>query len=253
MKIATWNVNSLKVRLEDVLTWLSAQQPDILCLQEIKLLNENFPLEPLEAAGYTCSVSGQKTYNGVATLSKKPQKDIVTDFPHYQDESRRVLCSTIGDVRVLNLYVPNGQSVGSEKYQYKLEWFKHCHAFIQSELKKHDKLIVLGDFNVAPEDQDVYDPKAWAGAILCSEGERKALQSLYHLGLKDTFRLFDQPKESYSWWDFRTRAFSRNAGLRIDLILASEAICKQAKDSWIDIEPRTWERPSDHTPVVLEF
>jgi len=251
MKIATWNVNSLKVRLPDVLSWLKTAQPDVLCLQEIKMLNENYPYAELEAAGYTSIASGQKTYNGVATLSKTPQADPIFDFPHLEDLQRRVLCSTIDGVRILNIYVPNGQSVGSEKYDYKLNWLKHCRDFIAQEMKKHEKLIVLGDFNIAPDDRDVYDPKAWEGSILCSQGERDALGAILDLGLQDTFRLFEQPKDAYSWWDFRTRAFSRNHGLRIDLILGTDAIGKIAKDSWIDIEPRTWERPSDHTPVVL--
>jgi exodeoxyribonuclease-3 len=253
MKIATWNVNSLKVRLEDVITWLQSAQPDILCLQEIKMLTENYPFEALEAVGYTSIASGQKTYNGVATLSKLPQTDPVFEFPDMNDEARRVLCTTIGDCRVLNIYVPNGQSVGSEKYDYKLSWLKHCRDFIAQECEKHPKLIVLGDFNIAPDDRDVYDPQAWKDSILCSLHERDALNALLDLGLQDTFRIFEQPAGAYSWWDFRTRAFATNKGLRIDLILATDAVSKTAQDSWIDIEPRTWERPSDHTPVVFEF
>jgi len=253
MKIATWNVNSLKVRLPDVLTWLKSAQPDVLCLQEIKMLTENYPFKELEDAGYTSIASGQKTYNGVATLSKIPQTDPVFDFPDLADPSRRILCSTIGDVRVLNIYVPNGQSVGSDKYDYKLNWLKHCCDFIAAEFQQHEKLIVLGDFNIAPEDRDIHDPITWAGHILCSKSEREAFNAILDVGLQDTFRLFDQPKACYSWWDFRTRAFASNRGWRIDLILGTNAIGKTAKDSWIDIEPRTWERPSDHTPVVLEF
>jgi exodeoxyribonuclease-3 len=253
MKIATWNVNSLKVRLPDVLAWLKTAEPDILCLQEIKMLEENYPHEALEAAGYTSLVSGQKTYNGVATLTRKKQSHPCFDFPDFEDPQRRILCSTLEDLRILNIYVPNGQSVGSDKYDYKLSWLDHLQAFIREELKQHERLIVLGDFNIAPEDQDVYDPITWEGAILCSEGERKALKAILDTGLQDTFRLFEQPKDAYSWWDFRTRAFSRNHGLRIDLILGSPAIVQNAKDSWIDVEPRTWERPSDHTPVILEF
>lgn len=253
MKIATWNVNSLKVRLPDVLTWLKSAQPDILCLQELKITTDKYPFAELEAAGYQSIASGQKTYNGVATLSKTEQSDPVLDFPDFDDPQRRVLCSTINGVRVLNLYVPNGQSVGSEKYDYKLTWLKHLRNFVAAELKQHEKMIVLGDFNIVPDDRDVYDPKAWEGSILCSQPERDALNALLDTGLQDTFRLFDQPADAYSWWDFRTRAFATNRGLRIDLILGTDAIGKTAKDSWIDIEPRTWERPSDHTPVVLEF
>lgn len=251
MKIATWNVNSLKVRLNDVLAWLKTNQPDVLCLQEIKMLEENYPFKQLEAAGYSSFASGQKTYNGVATLSKMPQTDPVFDFPGFDDPQRRVLCSTIGDVRVINLYVPNGQSVGSEKYEYKLNWLKHCRDFIEQELRQHEKLIILGDFNIAPEDRDVYNPIAWEGSVLCSQPEREALKAILDLGLKDTFRLFEQPQSAYSWWDFRTRGFAKNQGLRIDLILGSQAIVETAQDAWIDIEPRTWERPSDHTPVVF--
>jgi exodeoxyribonuclease-3 len=253
MKIATWNVNSLKVRLNDVLSWVSSARPDILCLQEIKMLADNYPFEALEKAGYTSIVSGQKTYNGVATLSKTPQTDLVFDFPDFDDPARRILCSTIHDIRVLNIYVPNGQSVGSEKYEYKLNWLKHCREFIMQEMKKHDKLIVLGDFNIAPEDRDIHDPITWKGHILCSDAEREAYKQILELGLQDTFRLFDQPPAQYSWWDFRTFAFAKNKGWRIDLILGSHEITLSAKDSWIDVEPRTWERPSDHTPVIFEF
>jgi exodeoxyribonuclease-3 len=253
MKIATWNVNSLKVRLPQVLDWLAAEQPDILCLQEIKIETKNFPHQELKEAGYEAIASGQKTYNGVATIAKQAQIDTVTDFPGFDDPQRRVLASTIGDVRVLNLYVPNGQDVGTEKYAYKLEWFKHMRKFAAVQLKKYPKMIVLGDFNVAPKDEDVYDPKKWEGRILCSEPEREALAKTFELGFDDSFRLFEQPANTFSWWDYRTRAFSGNRGLRIDLILSSAEISKTAKACWVDIEPRTWERPSDHTPVVLQF
>jgi exodeoxyribonuclease-3 len=253
MKIATWNVNSLKVRLPQVLEWLQAEQPDVLALQEIKMETKNFPHEELRQAGYEAIASGQKTYNGVATLTKNPQTDTITDFPGFDDPQRRILASTIDGVRVLNLYVPNGQEVGSEKYAYKLQWFKHMQKFVKDQLKKYPKMIILGDFNVAPKDEDVYDPKRWEGRILCSDKEREAINKTLEIGFTDAFRLFEQAPNTFSWWDYRTRAFSGNRGLRIDLILTSEAISKTAKNCWVDIEPRTWERPSDHTVVVLDF
>ncbi len=253
MKIATWNVNSLKVRLPHVLEWLANVQPDILSLQEIKMETKNFPHKELAEAGYEAIASGQKTYNGVATLAKIPQTETATDFPGYDDPQRRILVSTIDGVRVLNLYIPNGQEVGSEKYAYKMQWLENMQAFVKDQLSKYPKMIILGDFNIAPDDADVYDPKRWEGRILCSDQERDALQKTMALGLQDAFRLFEQPPETFSWWDYRTRAFSGNRGLRIDLILTSAAIAKQAKACWVDIEPRTWERPSDHTPVILEF
>lgn len=253
MKIATWNVNSLKVRLPHVLSWLKTAQPDVLCLQEIKMVTEAYPFEALEDAGYQSIASGQKTYNGVAILSKQSQEDPITDFPGLADEQRRILATTIDGVRVLNVYVPNGQEVGSEKYDYKLKWFKAMHDFVAAEMKQYDKMVIVGDFNVAPDDRDVYDPKAWEGRILCSKPERDALQKIMDCGLEDAYRIFDQDGGTYSWWDYRTRAFAANRGLRIDLVLVSPGVAKTAKDCWVDIEPRSWERPSDHTPVVLEF
>lgn len=253
MKIATWNVNSLKVRLPHVLDWLESEQPDALCLQEIKMLTEAFPHDAFEALGYQAIVSGQKTYNGVATLTKKPQTDVVTDFPDLDDPQRRILASTVNGVRILNVYVPNGQDVGTDKYAYKLNWLSHMRDFIAAELKKHKKMVILGDFNIAPADEDVYDPKKWEGRILCSDKEREALQAILKTGVQDVFRLFEQPKEAYSWWDYRTYAFAGNRGLRIDLILVSKAVAETAENSWVDIEPRALERPSDHAPVILTF
>lgn len=253
MKIATWNVNSLNVRLPHVLEWLGSAEPDVLVLQEIKQVTEAFAADRFSEAGYRAVANGQKTYNGVAVISRDEATDIVTDFPGFEDPQRRILAATIGDVRVVNLYVPNGHSVGSEKYEYKLGWLRALKDFLSAELETHEKLVVLGDFNIAPDDRDVYDPEKWGDAILCSPAERAALQEVLALGLTDVFRQFDQEDKSFSWWDYRAAGFRRNAGLRIDLILASPAMSENCKTSYIDREPRTWERPSDHTPVIAEF
>ena len=253
MKIATWNVNSLKVRLPQVLDWLAAAQPDVLCLQETKLTDDNFPAAEIEASGYNVVYSGQKTYNGVAIISKGKADDIITDVPGLEDPQRRILGATIGGVRVLDLYVVNGQEVGSEKFVHKLHWLEQVTDHIREQLKQHQRLIVLGDFNIAPDDRDVHDPEAWHERILCSTPERTALQKILDLGMADTFRLFEQDDNSYSWWDYRAAAFRRNRGLRIDLILASPALTEACLACHIDKEPRGLERPSDHTPVVAEF
>jgi exodeoxyribonuclease-3 len=253
MKIATWNVNSLNVRLPHVLEWLLAHEPDVLVLQEIKQLTEAFPADAFTEAGYQSIASGQKTYNGVATICRDEPRDPVTDFPGFEDPQRRMLATTINDVRVIDLYVPNGQAVGTEKYEYKLNWLDALRDFLKSELQAHAKLVVLGDFNIAPEDRDVYDPEKWGEEVLCSPPERKALGELIKLGLSDVFRQFDQAEKSFSWWDYRAAGFRRNAGLRIDLILASPEMAEACQASYIDREPRTWERPSDHTPVIAEF
>ncbi len=253
MKIATWNVNSLNVRLPHVLEWLASAEPDVLVLQEIKQVTESFSLESFTKAGYQGVASGQKTYNGVAVISRKPAADPVTDFPGFEDPQRRILASTIDGVRVINLYVPNGHSVGSEKYEYKLGWLAALRGFLAEEMKAHEKLVVLGDFNIAPEDRDVYDAEKWGDDILCSPAERAALGELLQLGLTDVYRNFEQPEKAFSWWDYRRAGFQRNAGLRIDLILTSDAMTAACQSSSIDREPRTWERPSDHTPVIAEF
>jgi exodeoxyribonuclease-3 len=252
-KIATWNVNSLKVRLGHVLDWLAAEKPDVLALQETKTVDENFPVEQIEAAGYQAAFAGQKTYNGVATLSLVPGEEIVTDLPGLEDPQRRILASTIDGVRVLDVYVPNGSEVGSEKYAYKLDWLEKLRGFVSAELSRHPRLVVLGDFNIAPEDRDVHDPEAWQGKILCSDPERAALGALLELGLSDLFRRFDQEERLFSWWDYRMMGFRRNHGLRIDLILGSKALAEACTSCRIDKEPRRLERPSDHTPVVAEF
>jgi exodeoxyribonuclease-3 len=253
MKIATWNVNSLKVRLPHVLDWLAASQTDILCLQETKTIDENFPVDDIEATGYHVVFSGQKTYNGVAIISKEEAADIITDVAGLDDPQRRILGATIGGVRVLNLYVVNGQEVGSEKYAHKLHWLDKVTDYISEQLQQFERFVVLGDFNIAPDDRDVHDPEAWHERILCSTPEREALQKILDLGLVDTFRLFDQEEQSYSWWDYRAAGFRRNRGLRIDLVLASKALADSCRTCSIDKEPRRLERPSDHTPVIAEF
>ena len=253
MKIATWNVNSMNVRLPHVLEWLAANSPDVLVLQEIKQVTEAFPVDALREVGYESIASGQKTYNGVAVISKTLPVDPLTDFPGFDDPQRRVLASTVNGVRIVDLYVPNGQSVGSEKFDYKLGWLAALHRFLEQEIARHDKLVVLGDFNIAPADEDVHDPEKWGEDILCSPQEREALGKLLDLGLTDVFRKFEQPEKCFSWWDYRAAGFRRNAGLRIDLILTSASMAANCIGSHVDKEPRAWERPSDHAPVVAEF
>ena len=236
-----------------MLEWLQSAKPDVLVLQEIKQITDKFATEAFAELGYNALASGQKTYNGVAVISRSEVTDPVTDFPGFEDPQRRILAATIDGVRVVNLYIPNGQSVGSEKYEYKLNWLAALEKFLAAELKTHDKLVVLGDFNIAPEDRDVYDAEKWGEDILCSPAERAALASLINLGLADVFRQFEQAENTFSWWDYRAAGFRRNAGLRIDLILASTVLATACEASYVDREPRTWERPSDHTPVVAEF
>ena len=253
MKIASWNVNSLKVRLPQVLDWLAKQQPDVLALQETKTPDEKFPLEEIQAAGYQAHYSGQKTYNGVAVLSKSPACDPLTDIPGLDDPQRRILAVGVDALRVVNLYVVNGQEVGSEKFRYKLHWLEQVSAYLRTQLAEHRYLVVLGDFNIAPEDRDVHDPELWREKILCSTPEREAFGKMLDAGLLDVFRLFDQADRSFSWWDYRAAGYRRNRGLRIDLILASRALAELCTASVIDTGPRGLERPSDHTPVLAEF
>ncbi len=253
LKIATWNVNSLRVRLPHVLDWVASNNPDVLALQETKLIDEDFPVAVLREAGYEVVFSGQKTYNGVAILSRQPAQDIVRDFADMVDPQRRVLGVTIGDTRIYNLYIPNGESLISNKYHYKLGWLEKLAAHLSVESQKYANIIVLGDFNIAPEDRDVHDPLEWQGKVLFSEPERSAYQKLLGLGFQDCFRLHDQPDNAYSWWDYRMNAFKRNRGLRIDIILATEPLALKCVNCHIDPVPRGWERPSDHTPVVAEF
>lgn len=253
MKIATWNVNSLKVRLPQLVVWLAIRTPDIVCLQETKSEDLNFPAGDIQAVGYHAVFLGQKAYNGVAILSKQPIEVVTTSIPGFTDEQKRVLAVTVDGVRIVCAYIPNGESIESPKYTYKLGWLRAFNAWIGQEMKQHPRLAVLGDYNIAPEDRDVFDPKAWKDKVLCSEPERDAFRELQSLGLKDSFRLFGQPEKSYSWWDYRMNAFKRNLGLRIDHILLSEALAKQCVACTIDREMRANERPSDHAPVVAEI
>lgn len=254
-KIASWNVNSIKIRLEQVLRWLEKVQPDVLALQETKVTDDNFPADAIEAAGYSVVFSGQKTYNGVALLAKKPLKitQCVTDIPGLDDPQRRILAATINGVRILNLYVVNGSTVGSDKFDYKLDWLDKVTHWVEKEAAKNPKFVILGDFNIAPDDRDVYDPKAWHERILCSTPERNALKKMLAIGFIDSFRLFEQEEKSFSWWDYRGGGFNSNMGLRIDLILSSTKLAEQCTDCWIDTEPRGWERPSDHAPVIAAY
>lgn len=253
MKLATWNVNSLKVRLPQVLAWAGKQRPDVLCLQETKLEDANFPGAQIEAAGYRALFSGQKTYNGVAILSREAGEDVLTAIPSFPDEQKRVLAATIAGLRIVCLYVPNGESVASEKYQYKLRWLAAVHDWLAAELSRNARLAVLGDFNIAPEARDVHDPQLWEGRVLFSEPEREALRKLTDVGLNDSFRLFEQPAGAFTWWDYRMNGFRRKMGLRIDHILLSEPLARQCTSCTIDVEPRGAERPSDHAPVVAEL
>ena len=256
-KIASWNVNSLKVRLPQVLEWLAAQQPEVLCLQETKLEDKAFPLAEIEAAGYHAAFAGQRTYNGVAILSRQPLLAVTRGMAGYDDPQQRVISASIatdaGPLRIVCVYVPNGQAVGSEKYAYKLGWLAHAAAWLRQELVSYPRLVVLGDFNIAPEDRDVHDPLAWKGQILCSEPERLALRALLDLGLVDAFRCFEQAEKSFSWWDYRMQGFRRNHGLRIDLTLISQNLRDLCRASSIDKEARRAERPSDHAPVLVEL
>jgi exodeoxyribonuclease III len=252
-RIATWNVNSLRVRLPQALQWLRSEQPDVLALQETKLEDANFPLDEILAAGYQAVFSGQKTYNGVATLSKRRASNILMEIPGYADTQRRILFAEINGISVLNLYAPNGSEVGSDKYAYKLEWFSHLQPFVRELLYRNCNLIVLGDFNIAPEDRDVHDPAEWDGKVLVSGPERAEFRKLLDQGFVDSFRLFEQEAQSFSWWDYRAASFRRNRGLRIDHILSSRALAACCTSCRIDRRPRGLEKPSDHTPVIAEF
>ncbi len=253
MKLATWNVNSLRVRLPQVIDWLETHQPDVLCLQETKVQDENFPLDEITAAGYQSVFVGQKTFNGVALLSKQTGEDVVTAIPELDDVQKRVIAATYVDVRVICVYIPNGESVESDKYQYKINWLRALHEWLQEEIVKHPKLALLGDYNIAPEDQDTYDAVAWKDKVLCSQPERDAYHGLLNLGLVDSFRMFEQPDQSFTWWDYRMMAFRRNRGMRIDHILLSETLSHHCVSCVIDRSVRKLERPSDHAPVMVEL
>jgi exodeoxyribonuclease-3 len=250
MKLATWNVNSLKVRLPQLLDWLASSQADVVCLQETKLEDANFPRSEIEAAGYQVAFSGQKTYNGVAIVSRAPLEDVQAGIPGFADEQKRVLAATVDGIRTVCVYIPNGQSLDSEKYLYKLSWLNALNAWLKDELTRYPHVALLGDYNIAPEDRDVHDPAAWEGNVLVSEPEREQFRALLGLGLQDAFRLFEQPEKSFSWWDYRAAGFRRNLGLRIDHILLSPQLAARCTTAEIDKAPRKLERPSDHTPVV---
>lgn len=253
MKIASWNVNSLKVRLEHVLKWSKQNSPDVLALQETKLTDENFPKQAIEDAGFYVVYSGQPTYNGVAIISSSEATDVITDIKGLDDPQRRILAATIDDVRIINLYVVNGSEPDSEKYEYKMHWLEKVTDFIAEQMQAHENVVVLGDFNIAPDDRDVYDPNYWRGKILCTDKERAKLENILDLGFDDSFRLLHDGAGHYSWWDYRMAGFQRNLGLRIDLILTNEPMSEMLTSAYIDKQPRAWERPSDHTPVVAEF
>ena len=254
MKLATWNINSLKVRLPQVLDWLQANPVDALCLQELKLADDKFPLDAFTELGYRACWAGQKTYNGVAIVSRHEAEQVQRNLPNFEDHQQRVIAANLpsaaGDIRVVSAYCPNGQAVGSEKYEYKLKWFAALREWLASQLEQYPRLVVLGDYNVAPGDEDVHDPAKWEGQVLVSEPEREAFNSLLELGFADAFRQFEQPEKSFSWWDYRQLAFRRNAGVRIDHVLLSTALTPWCTACVIDKEPRRNEQPSDHAPVV---
>ena len=252
MKITTWNVNSLNVRLPHLEQWLRSAAPDIVGLQETKLEDHRFPDTALAELGYRSVFAGQKTYNGVAILARGSIEDVQVGIPGFDDEQKRVIAATVEGVRIVNLYVVNGQDVGTDKYAYKLRWLDAVHDWLAAELARHPRLVVLGDFNIAPDDRDVYDPKVWNDDhILTSSAERDALKRLYALGLHDAFRLRSDEAGVFSWWDYRMGGLRRNLGLRIDLTLVSDALRDAVADAGIDREPRSWERPSDHTPAFV--
>jgi exodeoxyribonuclease III len=253
VKLASWNVNSLKVRLPHLLDWLAAAKPDVVCLQETKTEDAGFPREAIEAAGYRVVFCGQKTYNGVAILSRLEPLEVQHGIPNFADDPKRLIAATVGDLRVVCAYAPNGQSLESDKFVYKLRWYEALTTWMKDELVRHPRLAILGDFNIAPEDRDVHNPKRWEGGIHVSPPEREALGRLLGAGFADAFRLFEQPEKEFSWWDYRLNAFQRGWGLRIDLILLSKELAARCRASSIDKAPRALERPSDHTPVIAEL
>lgn len=253
LKVASWNVNSINVRLNQVLDWFETHQIDVLALQETKVMDPNFPQQLFQERGLHISFSGQKTYNGVAIISRSPMEHILTDIPQLEDTQRRILAATIGDLRILNLYVPNGSTVNSEKYLYKLNWLEKITEFIQLEMKEHENLIILGDFNIAPADLDVHNPTEWEGSVLVSPAERSSLQQILNLGFCDIFRHLNPNIQEYTWWDYRAASFRRNRGLRIDLILVTQPLLSRCQHCKIDLEPRKHQQPSDHAPLMIEL
>jgi exodeoxyribonuclease-3 len=254
MKLATWNVNSVAARLPVVLKWLGEAQPDVLCLQETKCTDDKFPTDAFAELGYESATFGQRTYNGVAILSRAPLTKVQRGFPDDDETAHaRLLAATTGGIRVVNVYIPNGAFVGSDKFFFKLDWMRRLRAFFDEGYKKTERVLLCGDFNVAPEERDVHDPKQWQGKILFSRREREALALIKDWGLEDAFRLHTEEGGHFSWWDYRAGSFRRNTGLRIDHIWTSAKLAADCTASWIDKEPRSWERPSDHTPVLAEF
>ncbi|PYE53167.1 exodeoxyribonuclease III [Deinococcus yavapaiensis] len=252
-KLATWNVNSLNVRLAQVLDWLAEHEPDVLALQETKVPDDRFPLAELQAAGYHVAYSGQRAYNGVAILTREVTSDVSVGIPGFEDEQRRVIGATVRGVRIACLYVPNGQVVGSDKFEYKLGWLHAAREFLRAELAVHERLAVVGDFNIAPAERDVHDPRRWEGKVLFSDVERAAFAGLLDLGLSDAFRLFEQPAKVFSWWPYGKVGFPRNLGLRIDHVLVSSTLAGECRECRVDTRPRAHERPSDHAPVIAQF
>jgi exodeoxyribonuclease-3 len=252
-RLATWNVNSLKVRLPHLLDWLATEKPDVMCLQETKTEDANFPATELRAAGYESVFCGQKSYNGVAILARATLAGVQHGIPNFADDPKRVIAATVGQLRVICIYAPNGQSLESEKYVYKLRWYEALAAWLKDELERDSRIAMLGDFNVAPEDRDVHNPKRWEGEIHVSAPERAAFRRLLELGFSDAFRLFPQPEKEFSWWDYRLKAFERGWGLRIDEILLSSELAARCSSCRIDKAPRALERPSDHAPVIADL
>lgn len=253
MRLASWNVNSLRVRLPHLLDWLREKQPDVACLQETKTEDPNFPAAELRDAGYHAVYCGQRAYNGVAILARSAISDVAYGIPEFADDPKRCIAATVNGIRIVCLYAPNGEAPGTDKYAYKLRWYEALARWMKHLVRQAPPLAVLGDMNVAPEDRDVHDPKRWAGKIHVSEPERAALRTVLATGLVDAFRLFPQPEKSFSWWDYRLRAFERGWGLRIDLALLAPATAKRCTACTIDLAPRQRERPSDHAPVIVEL
>ena len=253
MKIASWNVNGIRARIDHVVAWIEDNQPDVLALQETKVVDELFPYDAFEALSYSVEAFGQKSYNGVANIIKKGSAKTSKGIRGFDDPQTRVVSTTHEDIRVVNVYVPNGQAVGSEKFAYKLDWLDHLKKMLNDDLKKYPKMVVLGDFNIAPCDEDVHDPEKWRDKILCSDQERTMFEQILSMGFYDSFRLFEKGAGFHSWWDYRTAAYTKELGLRIDLLLVSDELKPLCKKSYIDEKPRWLEKPSDHTPVVVEL
>ena len=253
MKIVSWNVNGIRARIDHIVAWIEENQPDVLALQETKVVDELFPHEPFEAMSYVVETFGQKSYNGVANITKNPSEHTNKGITGFDDPQTRVLSTTHDGIRVVNVYVPNGQAIGTEKFLYKLEWLNHLKIMLGNDLKEYPKMVVLGDFNIAPSDEDIHDPDEWKDKILCSDQERSALEEILSLGFHDSFRLFEKGPGFHSWWDYRAAAYRRGLGLRIDLLLASDELKSACKKGYIDEKPRGLEKPSDHTPVVIEI